>query len=80
MEQKANMGATAYPENIDIDQLCELVVSRLREEISGRLPSKQRGAGSNPARDATDPVHPQVILAINDRHATRSRERQGAIH
>ena len=52
MEQNRNRGATAYPEDMDIDQLCELVVTRLREEIFGRLPSKQRVAGSNPARDA----------------------------
>jgi len=45
MERKGNRGATAYPENMDIDQLCELMVTRLKEEIFERLPSKQRVGG-----------------------------------
>ena len=52
MDQRKNMGATAYPADIDINHVCELVVSRLKEEILGPLPSEQRLAGSNSAKDA----------------------------
>ena len=52
MERIEKRGATAYPENIDINQLCELVVAKLKEELIERLPSKQRVVGSNPSRDA----------------------------
>ena len=41
MEQDGNVRATAYPEDIGINQLCELVVAKLKKEILEQLPSKQ---------------------------------------
>ena len=51
------MGATAFNESNAMDQLCDALLSKLAERIEGRLPSKQRVAGSNPAWDATKLVH-----------------------
>ncbi len=66
--------ATALPDFPTLSQLRDTSDSKLIPTSPGSLPSKQWVAGSNPARDATELVHPQVILAINDGHTTRSRE------
>ena len=39
-QNNTDMRATASLENIDIGQLCDLVLAKLKEEYLGRLPSK----------------------------------------
>ena len=51
-QNNTDIGATALLENDNIGQLCDLVLAKLKEEILGQLPSKQRVVGSNPSRDA----------------------------
>jgi hypothetical protein len=51
-QNNMDKGATALLKNDTISQLCDLVLAKLKEEILGRLPSKQRVVGSNPSRDA----------------------------
>ena len=45
--------ATALTNSQMLDQLCDLLIPKLEERMANRLPSKQRGVGSNPCRDAT---------------------------
>ena len=44
--------ATALPNSQFLDQLCDAIISKLAQRAEEQLPSKQRFAGSNPARDA----------------------------
>ena len=45
--------ATALTNSSIIDQLCDVVLSKLVERFKEQLPSKQWVAGSNPSRDAS---------------------------
>jgi len=44
--------ATALPNSPTLQQLWDALGSKLIEAAQGRFPSKQRGVGSNPSRDA----------------------------
>ena len=44
--------ATALTNSHILDQLCDLLIPKLEERLANHLPSKQRGVGSNPSRDA----------------------------
>jgi len=44
--------ATALTNAQMLDQLCDLLIPKLKERLANHLSSKQRVVGSNPSRDA----------------------------
>jgi hypothetical protein len=52
-----NQGATPLTNAEMLDQLCDLLISKLEERLVNHLPFKRRVVGSNPSRDATANLH-----------------------
>jgi hypothetical protein len=44
--------ATALTNAQVLDQLCDLLISKLEERLTSHMSSKQQVVGSNPSRDA----------------------------